>query len=144
MSREVWVTVARPEIEPPLSVRLTVTGALLPLIVTVPATEAELPAELIELDWNSTRPAPRILLAMVFLISFRSLSDSGLTPPWPSRISKDGMSAERRSELCDGSSATVAFADQFVTSITRLWAILAPGPSTPVFSNSLPFDGPRL
>ncbi len=82
---------------------------------------------------------------MVFLISARSESVSGLTPPLPSRTSSEPASTSTFTEDLAGSAESrVTSACQRVTSMVRSCPAFAPSPVRLVLISSWPDSGPSV
>ena len=90
-------------------------------------------------------PPPRIPL-MVFLISRRSPSVSGLAPPVPSRTSSEPRSSSALTVAAvrppSSSAGTSTCADHRVTSMVRSWPALAASPARLVLMTTRPVSGP--
>jgi hypothetical protein len=81
---------------------------------------------------------------MFFLMSFLSLSDTGLAPPVAAVTSSDRGSMVAWTSLRAGSPSMVTVAFQLPASRVRSWPTFDAMPCRPVLTRTAPSDGPRL
>src|SRR5450755_10699 len=140
-------TVTEPRYRPsPGEFTCSRTGCVWPLKVSEPSTAPPLaPKRTARDEVKLAEPSPRIPL-MVFLMSLRSPSLSGLAPPVPSRTSSEPRSRSAVTLAAvtppASSSGTSTCADHRVNSMVRSWPALAASPARLVLITTRPVSGP--